>query len=139
MKMQEETDAIRTLGLSPVQVLVLPRLVAIVIGLPLLVFLGDMAGIVGGMLISTWQLDIPAATFAHRLHAVLPRSAVFIGLAKAPVFAAFIALIGCRMGLSVTRDARSVGDHTTSTVVQAIVWVIVIDAAFAITLQMLRI
>jgi len=91
------------------------------------------------MLISTWQLDIPAATFAHRLHAVLPRSAVLIGLAKAPVFAAFISLIGCRMGLSVTRDARSVGDHTTSTVVQAIVWVIVIDAAFAITLQMLRI
>ena len=139
MKMQEETDAIRTLGLSPVQVLVRPRLVAIVIGLPLLVFLGDMAGIIGGMLISTWQLDIPAATFAHRLHAVLPRSAVLIGLAKAPVFAAFISLIGCRMGLSVTRDARSVGDHTTSTVVQAIVWVIVIDAAFAITLQMLRI
>jgi len=137
MKVQEETDAIRTLGLSPVQVLVMPRLAAIVLGLPLLVFLGDLAGIVGGMLISAWQLDIPTATFAHRLHAVLPRSAVLIGLAKAPVFAAFIALIGCRMGLSVTRDSRSVGEHTTSTVVQAIVWVIAIDAAFAVALQML--
>jgi phospholipid/cholesterol/gamma-HCH transport system permease protein len=137
MKVQEETDAIRTLGLSPVQVLVMPRLAAIVVGLPLLVFLGDLAGIVGGMLVSAWQFDIPAAAFAHRLHAVLPRSAVLIGLAKAPVFAAFIALIGCRMGLTVTRDSRSVGEHTTSTVVQAIVWVIAIDAAFAITLQML--
>ncbi|WP_280155869.1 ABC transporter permease [Piscinibacter sp. XHJ-5] len=139
MKVQEETDAIRTLGLSPVQVLVIPRLVAIVIGLPLLVLLGDIAGIAGGMLISAWQLDIPPAAFAHRLHAALPRSALVIGLAKAPVFAAFIALIGCRMGLSVTRDSRSVGEHTTSTVVQAIVWVIALDAVFAVTLQHLGI
>jgi phospholipid/cholesterol/gamma-HCH transport system permease protein len=109
--------------------------VATVIGLPLLIFLGDLAGIVGGMLIGQWQLDIPAIAFAHRLHAVLPHSAVVIGLAKAPVFAAFIALIACRMGLSVTRDSSSVGTHTTSTVVQAIVWVICIDAVFAITLQ----
>jgi phospholipid/cholesterol/gamma-HCH transport system permease protein len=139
MKVQEETDAIRTLGLSPVNVLVIPRLTAIVLGLPLLVFLGDLAGMAGGLLISAWQLDIPPAAFAHRLHAVLPRSAVVIGLAKAPVFAAFIALIGCRMGLSVSRDSRSVGEHTTSTVVQAIVWVIGLDAAFAVGLQLLGI
>jgi phospholipid/cholesterol/gamma-HCH transport system permease protein len=87
------------------------------------------------MMISAWQLDIPPAAFLHRLHAVLPRSAVVIGLAKAPVFAAFIALIACRMGFSVTRDSRSVGMHTTSTVVQAIVWVIGLDAAFAVALQ----
>lgn len=135
MKVQEETDAMRTLGLSPIQVLVIPRLVATVIGLPLLIFIGDLAGIVGGMLIAQWQLDIPATAFAHRLHAVLPHSAVVIGLAKAPVFAAFIALIACRMGLSVTRDSTSVGTHTTSTVVQTIVWVIVIDAMFAVSLQ----
>ena len=135
MKVQEETDAIRTLGLSPIQVLVIPRLVAIVIGLPLLVFVGDLAGIIGGALIGKWQLDIPPAAFAHRLHTVLPHSAVVIGLAKAPVFAAFIALIACRMGLTVTRDSSSVGTHTTSTVVQAIVWVITIDAVFAIILQ----
>jgi phospholipid/cholesterol/gamma-HCH transport system permease protein len=139
MKVQEEIDAIRTLGLSPVQVLVLPRLVAIVLGLPLLVFLGDLAGILGGMLISAWQLDIPPAMFAARLHAVLPKSAVVIGLAKAPLFAAFIALIACRMGFSVTRDSRSVGEHTTATVVQAIVWVIALDAVFAVTLQHLGI
>jgi phospholipid/cholesterol/gamma-HCH transport system permease protein len=139
MKVQEETDAIRTLGLSPIQVLVIPRLVAIVLGLPLLVFVGDLAGIAGGMVISAWQLDISANSFANRLHAVLPPSAPLIGLAKAPVFAAFIALIACRMGLSVTRDSRSVGVHTTSTVVQGIVWVIALDAAFAVTLQRLGI
>jgi phospholipid/cholesterol/gamma-HCH transport system permease protein len=139
MKVQEETDAIRTLGLSPIEVLVLPRLVAILVGLPLLVFLGDLAGIVGGMLISALQLDISPLAFAHRLRAVLPGSAILIGLLKAPVFAAFIALIGCRMGLSVTRDSRSVGEHTTATVVQAIVWVITLDAAFAVGLQRLGI
>ena len=139
MKVQEETDAIRTLGLSPIQVLVIPRLAAIVVGLPVLVFLGDLAGVAGGMLVSAWQLGIPPAGFASRLHAVLPKSAVVIGLLKAPVFAAFIALIGCRMGLSVTRDSRSVGEHTTGTVVQAIVWVITLDAAFAVALQYLGI
>ncbi|HSW22917.1 MAG TPA: ABC transporter permease, partial [Burkholderiaceae bacterium] len=80
---------------------------------------------------------IPA--FVNRLHATLDLSAVVIGLAKAPVFALFIAMIACRMGMSVSRDARSVGEHTTSTVVQSIVWVIVLDAVFAIILQLLGI
>jgi phospholipid/cholesterol/gamma-HCH transport system permease protein len=139
MKVQEETDAISTLGLSPIQVLVIPRLVAIVVGLPLLVFVGDLAGIGGGVLIGALQLDISPASFVARLHAVLPLSALVIGLAKAPVFAAFIAMIACRMGMTVERDARSVGEHTTSTVVQSIVWVIVLDAMFAVTLQRLDI
>jgi phospholipid/cholesterol/gamma-HCH transport system permease protein len=137
MKVQEEIDAIRTLGLSPIQVLVIPRLVAIMIALPLLVFVGDVAGIAGGMLVSAWQLDIPAALFTARLHAVLPMSAFIVGLAKAPVFAAFIAMIACRMGMLVARDARSVGENTTSTVVQSIVWVIVLDAVFAVVFQRL--
>ena len=139
MKVQEETDAIRTLGLSPIQVLVVPRLVAIMTGLPLLVFVGDLAGIAGGMLIAALQLDISPTAFLARLHTVLPLKALAVGLAKAPVFAAFIALIACRMGLAVSRDARSVGEHTTSTVVQSIVWVIVLDAAFAVVLQRLGI
>ena len=139
MKVQEETDAIRILGLSPLQVLVIPRLAALVLGLPLLVFVGDLAGIAGSILVSAWQLDIAPQTFVSRLHAVLAPSAVTIGLAKAPVFAVFIALIACRMGLSVDRDARSVGEHTTSTVVQSIVWVIVLDAVFAVVLQILGI
>jgi len=137
MKVQEETDAIRTLGLSTIQVLVVPRLVAIMAGLPLLVFVGDLAGIAGGILIGAAQLDISPSAFIARLHTVLPMTAFVVGVAKAPVFAAFIALIACRMGLSVARDARSVGEHTTSTVVQSIVWVIVLDAAFAVALQRL--
>lgn len=137
MKVQEETDAIRTLGLSPIQVLVMPRLVSLMLGLPMLVFVGDLAGLAGGMLIGAMQLEISPRAFVDRLHATLDLSALVIGLMKAPVFAAFIAMIGCRMGLSVARDARSVGEHTTSTVVQCIVWVIVLDAIFAVTLQQL--
>jgi len=139
MKVQEETDAIRILGLSPIQVLVMPRLAALVVGLPLLVFVGDVAGLAGGIAVSAWQLGIAPETFVSRLHAVLPPSAVVIGLAKAPVFALFIAVIACRMGMSVDRDARSVGEHTTSTVVQSIVWVIVLDAGFAVVLQLMGI
>jgi phospholipid/cholesterol/gamma-HCH transport system permease protein len=137
MKVQEETDAIQTLGLSPIQVLVVPRLVAIVLGLPLLVFVGDVAGIGGGVLIGAWRLEISPTTFMERLHATLDLSALIIGMAKAPVFAAFIAMIACRMGMTVERDARSVGEHTTATVVQSIVWVIVLDAIFAVALQRL--
>jgi phospholipid/cholesterol/gamma-HCH transport system permease protein len=139
MKVQEETDAIRTLGLSPIQVLVIPRLVAIMLGLPLMVFVGDLAGIGGGVLIGAVQLDISPATFMNRLRTTLDLSAFVVGVSKAPVFAAFIALIACRMGMSVERDARSVGENTTSTVVQSIVWVIVLDAVFAVILQRLDI
>ena len=139
MKVQEEIDAIRTLGLSPVQVLVVPRLVALMLALPLLVFVGDLCGIAGGSVAANWQLAIVPAAFVDRLHAVLPMSAVVVGLAKAPVFALFIAVIACRMGLDVSRDARSVGENTTSTVVQCIVSVIVLDAIFAVALQRLGI
>jgi phospholipid/cholesterol/gamma-HCH transport system permease protein len=139
MKVQEEIDAISTLGLSPLQVLVIPRLVALTIALPLLVFVGDVMGIVGGMTVSAWQLDISAAAFIDRLHGTLPMSAFNVGIIKAPVFAAFIAIIACRMGMTVARDARSVGINTTSTVVQSIVWVILLDAIFAVVFERLDI
>jgi phospholipid/cholesterol/gamma-HCH transport system permease protein len=139
MKVQEEIDAISTLGLSPIQVLVIPRLAAIAIALPLLVFVGDLAGIAGGVLVGATQLGISAGTFFDRLHSVLPLSAPVVGLVKAPVFAAFIAMIACRMGLLVSRDTRSVGVNTTSTVVQSIVWVILLDAVFAVVFQHLDI
>ena len=139
MKVQEEIDAISTLGLSPVQVLVIPRLVAITVALPLLVFVGDAAGIAGGMLVAAWQLELPPQAFIDRLHDALPLKALVVGLVKAPVFAAFIAVIACRMGMLVARDARSVGINTTSTVVQSIVWVILIDAVFAVVFQYLEI
>jgi len=139
MKVQEEIDAISTLGLSPLQVLVIPRLLAIMVALPLLVFVGDVAGIAGGMLVAAWQLDIAPQAFLDRLHDVLPLGSLLVGLGKAPVFAAFIAIVACRMGMLVARDARSVGVNTTSTVVQSIVWVIVLDAVFAVAFQRLGI
>jgi phospholipid/cholesterol/gamma-HCH transport system permease protein len=135
MILTEEVDAIRTLGLSPMRVLVIPRLLAIMLALPLLVFLGDVMGILGAMVVANSMLDITPTTFLDRLHSALPVKHVWIGLAKAPVFAAVIAIIGCRMGMTVSRDTRSIGINTTSTVVQSIVAVILLDAFFAIFFQ----
>ncbi len=135
MKVEEEIDAISTLGLSPIQVLVIPRLLALVVALPLLVFVGDVAGIAGGMLVGTWQLDIAPQVFMDRVHSALELRHFVIGLGKAPAFAAVVAIVACCMGLQVSRDARSLGENTTSTVVQCIVWVIVLDAIFAVAFQ----
>lgn len=132
MKVTEEIDAITTLGLSPYAVLVVPRLIALVVALPLLVFLGDIAGVLGGMVVAQQQLDISGSVFLDRLSTVLELHTVFIGLGKAPVFALFIGLIACRMGFAARRDAQSVGVNTTSTVVQSIVAVIILNAIFAI-------
>ncbi|MGK2953447.1 MAG: MlaE family ABC transporter permease [Thiobacillus sp.] len=132
MKVTEEIDAITTLGLSPLAVLVIPRIVALLLALPLLVFIGDIAGIAGGMLITQQQLDISYYMFMDRVAEVIELKTLLVGLCKAPVFAIFIALIACRMGLSVTRDARSVGANTTSTVVQSLVAIIILNAIFAV-------
>ena len=133
MKVTEEIDAITTLGLSPLAVLVIPRILALLLALPLLVFIGDVAGVAGGMLVTREQLDISFAMFADRVAEVLQMKTLVVGLGKAPVFAIFIGLIACRMGLAVTRDARSVGANTTSTVVQSLVAIILLNAIFAIT------
>ncbi|HQS80813.1 MAG TPA: ABC transporter permease [Thiobacillus sp.] len=132
MKVTEEIDAITTLGLSPLAVLVIPRILALLLALPLLVFIGDIAGMAGGMLVTQQQLDISYSMFMDRVADVLDLKTLLVGLGKAPVFAIFIALIACRMGLTVTRDARSVGANTTSTVVQSLVAIIILNAIFAI-------
>lgn len=137
MKLTEEIDAIRTLGLSADQVLVLPRIAALMITLPLLVFIGDVAGLLGAMVIAQTMLDITPYSFLDRLHTVLDPKHVLIGLCKAPFFALVIGIIACRMGISVERDTRSIGINTTSTVVQSIVSVIVLDAIFAVIFQQL--
>jgi phospholipid/cholesterol/gamma-HCH transport system permease protein len=139
MKVTEEIDAITTLGLSPLAVLVIPRVVALLLALPLLVFIGDIAGIIGGMLVAQEQLDISYYMFMDRLVDVLLLKTLLVGLGKAPVFAIFIALIACRMGLTVTRDARSVGANTTSTVVQSLVAIIILNAIFAVMFVKLEI
>lgn len=132
MKVTEEIDAISTLGLSPIQVLVLPRLIALVLTLPLLTFVGDVMGVLGASVVASSQLDITYYTFFDRLKSVLPVNTVLFGLSKAPVFAAAIAFIACRNGFAVSRDAASVGAYTTTTVVQSLVAVILINAVFAI-------
>ena len=139
MRLTEEIDALRTLGLSPMQVLVLPRLLASVFALPLLVFVGDVAALAGAMAISGPLLDVSPLTFIGRVDSELAFRHVAVGLAKGAVFGAVIALIGCRAGMTVGRDARSIGTSTTSTVVQGIVWVILLDALFAVLLQELGI
>ncbi|HEX9686615.1 MAG TPA: ABC transporter permease [Burkholderiales bacterium] len=135
MVLTEEIDAIRTLGLSPMQVLVIPRLLALVVALPLLVFVGDVSSLAGAMTVANPLLDITPTTFIERVHSGLRLEHVIVGLTKAAVFAVFIAIIGCRMGMAVSRDSRAIGISTTSTVVQCIVSVILLDAFFAIVFQ----
>ena len=135
MRLTEEIDAIRTLGLSPMQVLVMPRLLGLMVALPLLTFVGDCMSIIGAMSVAGPMLGITPTTFIDRLHTALPLRHLVVGLAKAPVFAIFIAVIGCHMGMTVSRDTRSIGVNTTSTVVQSIVSVILLDAMFAVFLQ----
>ena len=132
MKLNEEIDAMVTLGLSPMQVLVLPRVFALMLAMPLLVFVGDVVGICGSMLIADLRLGVTGVTFLERLQVVLPERAVYVGLGKAPVFAMFIAIIGCHLGMTVENNARSVGESTTATVVRSIVAVILLNAVFAI-------
>ncbi len=139
MRLTEEIDAIRTLGLSPMQVLVVPRVLALVIALPLLAFIGLVAGLIGAALVADAMLGITPVAFAERLHSTLDITHVWAGLIKTPVFALSIAVVGCRMGMTVGRDTRAVGLATTSTVVQSIVSVILLDAAFAVLFQELGI
>lgn len=138
MRLTEEIDALSTIALSPMQVLVLPRLLALVISLPLLVFVGDVAALGGAMAASGPLLDITPAMFIDRVHSQLALRHVAVGLAKGALFGAAIAVIGCRAGMTVDRDARSIGISTTSTVVRCIVAVILLDAFFAVWLQSVR-
>jgi phospholipid/cholesterol/gamma-HCH transport system permease protein len=132
MQSGEEIDAIRTLGLDPIELLVLPRLFALLLMLPLLTFLAMVSGIVGGMAVSIGSLDMTPEMFTTRLHDTLEVRHFWVGLSKAPIFAAVIALIGCLEGFQTQGTAQSVGERTTSAVVQTISLVILIDAFAAL-------
>lgn len=132
MVSREEVDAIRTLGLDPIDLLVIPRLLALVTMLPLLTFIAMLAGLLGGMVVCTTSLDIPPQAYLGRLHETMELRHFLVGLAKAPIFAMAIGLIGCLEGLQVSGSAQSVGERTTSSVVQTISLVIVFDAIAAI-------
>ena len=132
MKLTEEIDAMRTIGVSPIEALVLPRFIAAVFMLPLLGFYASIVAIIGGGLLSWVELDIPPATFFSRIREVVPLTDVYVGLVKAPVFGAIIAVTGCYQGMQVKGNAEDVGRRTTAAVVQAIFLVIVLDAFFAV-------
>ncbi len=132
MKANEEIDAIRTLGLDPVEMLVLPRVIALLIALPLLTFLAMICGIVGGGVVCALSLDISPAMFLSLLQSDIGVQHFLVGLIKAPFFAFLIAAIGCLEGFKVSGSAESVGAHTTSSVVQSIFVVIVLDAVAAL-------
>jgi len=132
MKSREEIDAIRTLGLDPVEVLVLPRALALLISMPLLAFIAMLAGIVGGAMVCIFSLDISPGMFLTRFHETASVRHFWVGISKAPIFAFLIAAIGCLEGFKVSGSAESVGEHTTSSVVQSIFVVILIDALAAI-------
>lgn len=132
MKAREEIDAIQTLGLDPVDLLVLPRVVALVVMLPLLTFIAMIAGLAGGVTVGAFDLDIPPQMYLARMHETMQVKHFLVGMSKAPIFAVVIALIGCLEGLKVTGTAQSVGERTTSSVVQTISLVIIIDALAAL-------
>lgn len=131
MKMQQEIDAMKVIGLDPYEALVLPRVVACVIMAPLLTFGAMVAGLFGGALVSWATLDISPTFFIARMESTMDWTHFMVGLSKAPVFGLVIAIIGCRHGLKVGGDVESLGQRVTTSVVQSIFAVIVIDAMFA--------
>ena len=132
MKANKEIDAIRTLGLDPMDLLVLPRVLALLIALPLLTFLAMMAGILGGAVVCIVSLGISPDMFISLLHSDIGVQHFLVGMVKAPFFAFLIAAVGCLEGFKVAGSAESVGEHTTSSVVQSIFIVIVLDAVAAL-------
>jgi phospholipid/cholesterol/gamma-HCH transport system permease protein len=139
MKVTEEIDALRTIGISPTELLVLPKLIALIIALPLLTVFADLTGLLGGMLMASSKLDVSYAMFIDRLGDAVHLSSFLTGIGKAPVFAAIIALVGCYQGFQVTGSADSVGRQTTVSVVQGIFLVILSDALFSIAFNWLKI
>lgn len=131
MKVNEELDALKVQGLSAIELLVIPRLLALVITLPILGFIAILSGIAGGAMVAVLSLDISATQFIGIVQQV-PLLHLWLGLAKAPVFAVLIALIGCLEGFKVGGSAQSVGERTTASVVQCIFVVILLDAVAAL-------
>ncbi len=139
MKVNEEIDAMRTIGLDPVDVLVLPRIFGLVLVLPLLTFYADIMGLIGGAAMTMITLDLSLFQYIRYLQDAATLGDFFVGMFKAPIFAFIIALIGCHEGFQVSRSAESVGRQTTRSVVEAIFFVIVLDALLSILFSVLGI
>ncbi|MGQ0741141.1 MAG: ABC transporter permease [Alphaproteobacteria bacterium] len=139
MKVNEEVDAMETIGLNTVDVLVLPRIVGLVVVLPLLTFYANVMGVIGGAMMCYFDLGITIPMFMRQLQSAVTVWTFWLGIIKAPVFAFIIALVGCFEGLRVEGNAASVGKLTTRSVVEAIFLVIVFDAGFSILFSILGI
>jgi phospholipid/cholesterol/gamma-HCH transport system permease protein len=135
MKMREEIDAMRTLGIDPMDTLVLPRVLALVVVLPLLTFLGDIMGLAGGGVMAFGVLGLDLSTYLDKLHEAVDFQHFLAGMIKAPFAAVIIGLVGCLEGMRVEGSAESLGTHVTSAVVKAIFLVIILDAVFAMFLS----
>lgn len=131
MKMREEVDALKVTGLDPIEILVVPRLAALMLALPILTFLADLASILGAAIVCNVYADIPTQTFLYRLHAAVEMRTFLVGICKAPFMALIIALVACMEGLQVEGSAESLGRRTTMAVVKSIFMVIVVDGIFA--------
>lgn len=138
MKVTEEVDALRTIGIGPIELLVLPKMLALMIALPLLTVFADITGVLGGMLMASSKLDVSFDIFLHRIGDVVSLSSFLTGIGKAPVFAAIISLVGCYQGFQASGSADSVGRQTTVSVVQSIFLVILADALFSVVFNWLK-
>jgi phospholipid/cholesterol/gamma-HCH transport system permease protein len=139
MRVNEEIDAMQTMGLDTVDTLVLPRIIGLVIALPALTFFADIMGVIGGAALCYFQLSVTIPTFLRQLMESVNVNTLLVGLIKAPVFAFVISLVGCYEGFQVERNAASVGLLTTRSVVESVFLVIVLDAAFSIMFSVLGI
>ncbi|HEY0107737.1 MAG TPA: ABC transporter permease [Rhizomicrobium sp.] len=139
MRVNEEIDALQTIGINTVDALVLPRIIGLVIALPLLTFYADVMGLLGGAVMCYFDLGITIPVFIRQLQEAISVNTFLVGIIKAPVFAFIIGLVGCFEGLQVERNAASVGKLTTRSVVESIFLVIVIDAGFSIMFSILGI
>jgi phospholipid/cholesterol/gamma-HCH transport system permease protein len=137
MQVNEEIDALRTMGLAPMDVLVVPRLLALILTLPLLTVYADAMGVFGGMVMAKLQLGIGFGVFLTRFESAVTLPSYLLGIVKAPVFAGIVAVVGCYQGFRVSGGTDSVGRQTTMSVVQSIFLIIVVDAAFSVVFSWL--
>jgi phospholipid/cholesterol/gamma-HCH transport system permease protein len=138
MKINQEVDALNTMGVTPAQLLLLPRLIGLLIVLPLLTVWADIFGTIGGMVMANSLLGVTSHDFLQRFQHEIPLRALLIGLYKTPVFALLIGSIGCFQGMQVRDTADSVGKNTTKSVVLAIFFIIIVDAIFSVIFSKLK-
>jgi phospholipid/cholesterol/gamma-HCH transport system permease protein len=132
MKINQEVDALNTMGITPGELLLIPRVMGLVIALPLLTMWSNIFGIIGGMVMANNMLDVSWYDFLQRFQQSIPLRTLIIGLGKTPVFALLISTIGCYQGMEVYGSAESVGKRTTRSVVLAIFFIIIVDAIFSV-------